>query len=343
MRNRYVKYIVFLFSILPLKKIIAQNIKVNKKIILHPIYNLDGKIIYNDTTWLYYSLVSASNNEKNIDTLWLDGKYQEITTARKNEQKEKPEELSILKTKIKQQQEEIDKQREIIRNIKPPIDSIEKSNPDNRNVLPLSLSNYSTIGKQKWASSNLNEKELKSISNDFVLSTSEEEWKTAFENKIPAFCYHRDDNNKTNGVLLNLFALILLQKKLEELKLDWRLPVKSDFDSLTIMLKQVKGVSIFSLLASSTKSSPAWVKPGVDLFDMHLIPLSYRRNNTTKWYGKTEATFFCMNTEDPLLVSSLKMAEINDSEEDKNIILIKSKDVTGEDKNIGVYVRLIKK
>jgi hypothetical protein len=37
------------------------------------------------------------------------------------------------------------------------------------------------------------------------------------------------------------------------------------------------------------------------------------------------------------------MVEINDSEEDKNTLVVKSKDITGEDKNIGIYVRLIKK
>jgi hypothetical protein len=85
-----------------------------------------------------------------------------------------------------------------------------------------------------------------------------------------------------------------------------------------------------------------WTKPGYDLFNMHLVPLSYRRNNNTEWFGdKHEASFFCWNKEDPDMKSILFMAQINDNNLDK--INLSKKDLTNDDNNFGVYIRLIKK
>ncbi len=308
---------------------------------LHQVKSNDNKTLLFDTTWLYYR-IQLSPFSSQMDTIWYDGKYEEIKKSKTNKSDNRLE-LQAAKMKLFEQNNIIQVKSDSISHLSKNLDSTNKINAYKQLVKPLQFINYSTIGKQKWTSNNLSESDLKSISKEFILANTDEEWTQLFNIETPAYCYHRDDNNKENGVLLNLFALKLLQKNIDDLKLSWRLPVKSDFDNLLNTLKAVKVFSIASLLTSGTTTIPAWKKPGIDLFDMHIIPLSYRRNNATKWYGQTEATIYCLNLDDPGLSSTLKMVEINDSEEDKNTFIFKSKDVTGEDKNIGVYVRLIKK
>jgi uncharacterized protein (TIGR02145 family) len=320
----------------------AQNIPVNKKYVLHKKSNPDGKSFSYDTAWIYYKLMISAIDLTEEDTVWVDGRHQEIK-IKKNKDYTEQFELTSAKKNLMIQQDQIKLKSDSILHIKKNRDDLDIEIKKMTKIKPLQLLQYSTIGKQKWTSMNLSENDLKSISNDFILANSEEEWENALKLMNPAFCYHRDDKNRSNGVLLNLFGLTLLNKKIEELKSEWRLPEQSDFEDLLTTLKNVKGTSVVSMLTSSTELTPAWKNPGIDLFNMHLIPLSYRRNNSTKWYGQTETTLYCLYKDDLLLTSTLKMVEINDSNEDKNNLIIKSKDITGEDKNIGIYVRLIKK
>ena len=316
-----------------------------KKMILHQVKSSDNRSFYYDTTWVYFKIMrsyDASFGEQKDDTLWLDGKYDEIRKSKKSESLEH-EELIRIKLDLKSQNELIKRKTDSILELNNKYEDLKNEIADKVTVKPLQSIVFSTIGKQKWASNNLSESELKSISKEIVMANTDEEWEAAFSQAKPAYCYHRDDNNRSNGVLLNLFALKKLYKKLEASQSEWRLPTQSDFDNLLNTLKSIKGNTVVSLLVSSSTTIPSWKKPGIDLFDMHLLPLSYRRNNETKWYGTTETTVFCLNPDDINLTTTMKMIEINDSEEDKNSLVVKSKDITSEDNNIGVYVRLIKK
>ena len=341
MKHLFAGLLVFGFSTILSNSLIAQQ----KKMVLHQVKSSDNRSFYYDTTYVYFKLMKsfdASLGEMVEDTIWLDGNYEVIKKKKKSESAEQEENL---RNKI-----ELKKQDDLLKSKSDEIVKINKNCEDLKNeileiksVKPTQLIPYSTIGKQKWTSNNLSEIEIKSITKDIIMANSDEEWEAAFSQSKPAYCYHRDDNNRSNGVLLNLFALKQLYKKLEASQSEWRLPTQSDFDNLLNTLKSIKGSTVVSLLASSSTTIPSWKKPGFDMFDMHLLPLSYRRNNETKWYGTTETTIFCLNPDDVNLTTTMKMIEINDSEEDKNSLIIKSKDITSEDNNIGVYVRLIKK
>ena len=342
MTNKLYSLMLFTAAFVLSFGLMAQKIPVNKKYVLHQKSNPDGKSFSYDTAWIYYKLMTSPIDLTQEDTVWVDGRHQEIK-IKKNKEYTDQFELTTAKNNLRIQQNQIKSKSDSILDLKKIQDALKMEIAERPKIKPLQLLQYSTIGKQKWSSMNLTEEDLKSVSNDFILANSEEEWENALRMMKPAYCFHRDDKNKSNGVLLNLFGLALLNKQLEDLKSEWRLPEQSDFDDLLITLKNVKGTSVVSMLTSSTKTTPAWKNPGIDLFDLHLIPLSYRRNNTTKWYGQTETTIYCLYKDDLLLKSTLKMVEINDSEEDKNTLVVKSKDITGEDKNIGIYVRLIKK
>jgi hypothetical protein len=206
---------------------------------------------------------------------------------------------------------------------------------------------YRTIGPLKWASKNLDVKQVVSIFDKIEEAKDSVTWNKCALEKKPAYCFHNDDIEKKYGVLLNIPALILLSqsKKLQES--NWRLPEQADFDSVTKILLSSKStdnkiINTITLLINNSKApNPAWKKPGVDLFDMHIAPLSFRLNNTKEWYGGDAASFFCYEKAYEKLDDILLIAEINDTE--KNRIVLREQDLLDKYNNFGVFVRLIHK
>ena len=218
----------------------------------------------------------------------------------------------------------------------------------NKNIEPLLADlEYRNIGPLRWASKNLDEKQVKLLIETIVEAQDSTMWEKCALDTKPAYCYHKDDVEKKYGVLLNIPALKLLSKSQKLKESNWRLPLQADFDSVTKILISIKPNdikptnSISLLLNKSTASKPQWKKPGSDLFDMQIAPLSFRLNNAKQWYGGDAASFFCYEPAYENLNDILLIAEINDSE--KNRIVLREQDLLDKYNNFGVFVRLIRK
>lgn len=223
-------------------------------------------------------------------------------------------------------------------------DEIQKCNSKkNKNAEPLLADlEYRNIGSLKWASKNLDEKQVESLIGKIYLAPDSALWSKYALEKKPAYCFHKDDVEKKYGVLLNIPALILLSQSQKLKETNWKLPLQADFDSVTKILLNTKQTNTISLLINSSNASkPQWKKPGTDLFDMHIAPLSFRLNNAKEWYGGDAASFFCYEQAYEKLDDILLIAEINDSE--KNRIVLREQDLLDKYNNFGVFVRLIRK
>jgi uncharacterized protein (TIGR02145 family) len=208
--------------------------------------------------------------------------------------------------------------------------------------LPLSEIEVRNIGAMKWASKNLDYDQIKSIIPDIILANDSLLWEKVFADKKPACCFHKDDSLKQYGVLLNIPALKTLATQLGKINTEWRLPYQTDFDSITKMLQNTKLPNpILLVLSNYNNTLPRWKKPGFDLFDMQIAPLSYRLNNEKVWYGGDAASFYCYDESNASLDNILLIAEINDT--DKSRFIMKEKDLEEKRNNYGLYVRLIKK
>ena len=83
--------------------------------------------------------------------------------------------------------------------------SFGKENSDNK----IDTINLFKVGNQTWMSENLNAVRFKNGESIFHAETSEE-WRYALNNKIPAYCYYRNDTSLMNefGVIYNWYVLI---------------------------------------------------------------------------------------------------------------------------------------
>jgi hypothetical protein len=258
----------------------------------------------------------------------------------KEEIDSKVDSLDLCLRQIKVLKEE----KSAIENLKKNLEAeIQKSNSKkNKTAEPLLADlEYRNIGPLKWANKNLDEKQVKLIIESIVEAQDSAMWeKCALE--TPAYCYHKEDVDKKYGVLLNIPALRLLSQSQKLKESNWRLPLQADFDSVTKILLSTKQTNTISLLINSSNASkPQWKKPGMDLFDMHIAPLSFRLNNAKQWYGGDAASFFCYEPAYENLNDILLIAEINDSE--KNRIVLREQDLMDKYNNFGVFVRLIRK
>ncbi len=203
---------------------------------------------------------------------------------------------------------------------------------------------YRCVGHQKWANKNITEGLIKELVPEIKEANEISEWEKLYKEEKPAYCFHKLDPLHNYGVLLNVYALKKLNESNRYLASDWTLPKQEDFDTLSLTLSNIKPGSLISLITSNNSSpKPNWKKEGIDIFDLQIAPLSYRRNTSTEWFGETSASFYCFNSDDFDLKSNLKMAEINETDDGKKPVKIISKDLTDDFNNFGIYVRLIKK
>ena len=212
---------------------------------------------------------------------------------------------------------------------------------ENQKQFYLNMPQLTSVKSTTWALQNLTENELYYY---FGLTQikeagTDEEWKNAHHSATPAFCYHKLDHNRKNGILLNVHAIKLLGEKLKN-QSDFRFPVKSDFDALNSVAKSMKHSPL--KVFASAKGLIKWEIKSEDFFNFNLPPLSYRRNiSSNEWQGMNSAGIFCYDTTDQTLSKGIIIAEISVS--DPNWYYLPKMSVNKEDEysNIGVYVRLI--
>jgi len=258
----------------------------------------------------------------------------------------KKEEIEILKENLQDSSNKIKvlkEEKSALLNTKSKLELEILNCKKNKKTEPLLADlEYRNIGPLKWASQNLDEKQIKLIIESIVEAQDSAMWEKCALDKKPAYCYHKEDVDKKYGVLLNIPALFTLSQSQKLKESNWRLPLQADFDSVTKILLSTKQTNTISLLINSSNASkPQWKKPGMDLFDMHIAPLSFRLNNAKVWYGGDAASFFCYEPAYEKLDDILLIAEINDSE--KNRIVLLEQDLLGKYNNFGVFVRLIRK
>jgi uncharacterized protein (TIGR02145 family) len=352
MKKRFFQITVILLCFFPLL-IKAQQIK-NKST---PIESKKFYIKDKKDSIIYYYVVSEKFSESTgkydkSDTIWMSRVYFDDEHKKEIKNSQIESDIASQKTALQirnsnllnQLQDSINVIKELNIKLNEAKNKIPNSKKIKKGLEPIFEMDYSSIGRQKWTSENLNKEQILALLPEINLVQETNEWNENFTKGNPAYCYHKDDTQKKHGVLLNIPAVKLLNAKLQNSDIEWRFPMAEDIDSLNGFLKSTKVQSIVSLMISNSQGSDMakWSKPGYDLFDMHLVPLSYRRKNNTEWFGGGhEASFFCWNKEDAEMKSILFIAQINDNNLDK--INLSKKDLTNDDNNFGVYVRLIKK
>lgn len=238
--------------------------------------------------------------------------------------------IKILKTEIAQKTREFGLLESSLTSLKEKNDSILKFE---NNFLSRP---YVTIFNQKWAQNYLDEKSVKTFIPTISEASSAEEWIQAFDKNHPAYCYHAFDSLKIKGVLLNIPAIRLLRDTLDKFSGGWRIPNTKDVQILKSNLEKYKN-QLSEIITSAGTNQIKWVKNGTDIFGLDLAPLAYRRSNKTQWYGKTFASFFYINENDPKVTKTFNLFEIYEDTPNE-IILNNIDDIS----NYGVFIRLIK-
>lgn len=195
---------------------------------------------------------------------------------------------------------------------------------------------YVTIFNQKWAQNYLDVKSVKTFIPTILEANSTEQWIQAFDKNYPAYCYHVFDSLKIKGVLLNIPAIRLLRDTLEKSSGGWRIPNSKDVQILKSNLEKYKN-QITEIITSSGTNQIKWAKNGTDIFGLDLVPLAYRRNKITEWYGKTFASFFYINENDTKITKTFNLFEIYEDTPNE-IILSNIEEIS----NYGVFIRLLK-
>ena len=222
------------------------------------------------------------------------------------------------------------------------INDLEKqSNEDDLIEQYYDMRSHTYIFDQCWSRDNLSEKDVRCLLPDIKEAAKLKDWNEAYEHDEPAFCYHPDDLDKKNGVLLNIPAIKLLRKELKNNNINWVIPDSLDVAKLKQGLFKYKN-NITQMITSSSATGLKWAKPGLDLFGWNLLPLSFRVNVPDyEWFGKTSASFLCLNKKaDVDMRNSLFVFEIDQS--NPNEIYISKQIIDTDNQNYGVYVRLIK-
>ena len=136
------------------------------------------------------------------------------------------------------------------------------SNVESQSVKDINGNSYKTvvIGKQTWMAENLNVNKFK---NGDVIAEAKTyvEWKTAGENKQPAWCYYNNDpiNGRTYGKLYNWYAV---NDSRGLAPLGWRVPSIEEWSDLTDFLggdetagEKMKSTSGWPLNGNGTNES----------------------------------------------------------------------------------------
>ena len=106
------------------------------------------------------------------------------------------------------------------------------------------------IGTQVWATRNLNT--IVFANGDTIMqAASREEWVEASKNKIPAWCYHENENGDTYGKLYNYWAIIDERGLAPE---GWRIPTADDFSILATHVQSTGSAAL--------KSTSGWEEGG---------------------------------------------------------------------------------
>lgn len=133
------------------------------------------------------------------------------------------------------------------------------------------------IGIQTWIAENLNASRFRN--GDLIpQAKSNEEYVRAMENGSPIWCYYNFDpnNEKIYGKLYNYYAV---KDKRGLAPLGWKIPSKTDFNTLVSVLGGVKN-SINKL-----KSSNGWVKNGINSSGFSAIPAGVLREEKFEGLG----------------------------------------------------------
>jgi hypothetical protein len=168
------------------------------------------------------------------------------------------------------------------------------------------------------------------------------EWLEAHSNGIPAYCTHRDDGELRYGVLLNPHAIKILNDILKSDSKYWRIPEIADFDFLNKMVT-LKGASAFDLLAgdrSKFVGNFKWSKPGMDVFEMGLMPWGFKLNSDIRFNNDKKSCSIAMINSDDNADFKNKIAYASLDENAKTFNL-KTREL-GSDDAYGFYVILFR-
>jgi len=181
------------------------------------------------------------------------------------------------------------------------------------------------IGNQIWSSDNLKIAQFND-GGKISFARSKEEWDSCFREKIPAYCFFKDDTTGSKGFLYNYYAFS--SEKLAPK--GWRIPNQKDLLDLN---KSFGKDSIHTAIYFKSSEVGTWKNPGNDLFNMNIKPFGFRLSDSKEWYSGSKIYFACQS-DDTNKFAIIVLTEFNDD------IFINEKEI--ETENYGLYVRCIK-
>ncbi len=181
------------------------------------------------------------------------------------------------------------------------------------------------IGNKIWSADNLKVTQFIDGSK-IIFAKSKEEWDSCFREKIPAYCFFKDDTTGSKGFLYNYYAFS--SEKLAPK--GWRIPNQNDLLELN---KSFGKDSIHTAIYFKSSEFGTWKNPGNDLFNMNIKPFGFRLSDSKEWYSGSKIYFACQ-TNDSKKFAIIVLTEFNDD------IFINEKEI--ETENYGLYVRCIK-
>ncbi len=193
--------------------------------------------------------------------------------------------------------------------------------------------NLVSVGGQMWCNNNLKVKELND-GTPILYANTPEKWDSAFNGKIPAYCFHKNDTSGSFGYLYNYYALN--SGKLAPKGL--RIPNTKDAEELiqfTNAINDGKGAILLKSNASFSDGLPLWKEKGQDIFRMNIRPLGFRLNDRNEWYIGNKIYFWCLSNSAKIF-HALVLTEINEEP------FLMEKDLEVQNSNYGLYVRCIK-
>lgn len=181
------------------------------------------------------------------------------------------------------------------------------------------------ISNQIWSSENLKVTQF-SDGNVLTLANTKQKWDSCFREKIPAYCFFKDDSSGSKGYLYNYYAFS--SEKLAPK--GWRIPNQNDILDLN---KSFGKDSIHTGIYFKSREVGTWKNPGNDLFKMNIKPYGFRLSDSKEWYDGSKIYFACQSKD----VKKFAIIVITEFNED---IFINQKELGTE--NYGLYVRCIK-
>ncbi len=205
--------------------------------------------------------------------------------------------------------------------------SVELNKLSEQNTKLKELQLYAEIGEQFWQKSNLAVKELTN-GTALVFAQTKEEWDQCFLEGKPAFCYHKNDTLRQNGMLYNMHALNsgLLAPK------NFVIPSKTEVETL---IQNIERLNKNSASILKSKAINDWSVPGIDLFGMNIKPEGFRLSDGNEWYDGDKVYFYCQTGEKDLTFYVI-------SEFSEKIYFL-TRNKLSENMNYGMYVRCLKK